>query len=209
MGKGQMGYRKGDEHAGGGGSLGGSGKRGEPIQGWEKGDIVRDVASVRDPHEMPRKPGRRIEGYPFAEKHKNSVYDALRSKNAKVMASLEELAHTSVSAPEKLRSKLEMLVERAAHQRHFEELIVLRTLADAGVESRLVDKARTRADDIEGRLQALKELPVQSTAFQVHFKKLHDLFAQHIHHQEHRLLPILERMIPPSEAEQLAVPPGR
>jgi hypothetical protein len=43
--------------AGGGGSNGGGGKRGMPPQGWEKGDIVRDMVVQPDGPEVPRKPG--------------------------------------------------------------------------------------------------------------------------------------------------------
>lgn len=45
--------------SGGGGSSGGGGKRGIPVKGWEKGDIVRDVVIQPGDPEIPRKPGSR------------------------------------------------------------------------------------------------------------------------------------------------------
>lgn len=53
----RQGYRKGDQHSGGGGSVGGGGKKGRPQGGWEKGDVARDV-DPSDPSELPIKPGR-------------------------------------------------------------------------------------------------------------------------------------------------------
>jgi len=47
--------------AGGGGSNGGGGKRGIPVKGWEKGDIVRDMVVQPNGPEIPRKPGSRRE----------------------------------------------------------------------------------------------------------------------------------------------------
>lgn len=60
-------YVKGDQHSGGGGSIGGGGKRHRPLRGWEKGDVVRDVepgpgegAPKRKPRRKPdREVGRR------------------------------------------------------------------------------------------------------------------------------------------------------
>jgi len=45
--------------AGGGGSNGGGGKRGIPVKGWEKGDIVRDMVVDPDGPQIPLKPGSR------------------------------------------------------------------------------------------------------------------------------------------------------
>jgi hypothetical protein len=45
--------------AGGGAANGGGGKRGIPLKGWEKGDIVRDVVIQPDGPQIPRKPGSR------------------------------------------------------------------------------------------------------------------------------------------------------
>ncbi len=45
--------------AGGGAANGGGGKRGIPVKGWEKGDIVRDVVIQKDDPPIPRKPGSR------------------------------------------------------------------------------------------------------------------------------------------------------
>ena len=43
--------------AGGAGSSGGGGRRGIPVRGWEKGDIVRDMVVQPDGPQIPRKPG--------------------------------------------------------------------------------------------------------------------------------------------------------
>jgi len=37
--------KRSGKNSGGGGPNGGGGKRGIPIKGWEKGDIVRDIVS--------------------------------------------------------------------------------------------------------------------------------------------------------------------
>lgn len=47
------------EDGGGGASNGGGGKRGIPIKGWEKGDIVRNMVIQPDGPEIPLKPGSR------------------------------------------------------------------------------------------------------------------------------------------------------
>ncbi len=49
------------QDGGGGGSAGGGGKRGIPIKGWEKGDIVRDMVVPPDGPQISRKPGSRRE----------------------------------------------------------------------------------------------------------------------------------------------------
>lgn len=51
--------KRSGKDAGGGGSRGGGGKRGIPRNGWEKGDIVRDMVIQTDDPEIPRKPGSR------------------------------------------------------------------------------------------------------------------------------------------------------
>ncbi|MFO7567257.1 MAG: hypothetical protein R6X02_31725 [Enhygromyxa sp.] len=53
------GHRKGDEHSGGGGKRGGGGKKGRPADGWEKGDVARDVDNEHGDQPLPVKPGRR------------------------------------------------------------------------------------------------------------------------------------------------------
>jgi hypothetical protein len=51
--------RRSGKNSGGGGPNGGGGKRGLPVQGWEKGDIVRDMVIQPGDPEVPRKPGSR------------------------------------------------------------------------------------------------------------------------------------------------------
>ncbi len=46
-------------HSGGGGANGGGGKRGIPVRGWEKGDIVRNMVIQSGDPGIPRKPGSR------------------------------------------------------------------------------------------------------------------------------------------------------
>jgi hypothetical protein len=60
------------EDAGGGGSNGGGGKRGIPIKGWEKGDIVRDMVVQPDGPQIPRKPGSRREDRTVEAKENHS-----------------------------------------------------------------------------------------------------------------------------------------
>jgi len=52
----QQGKQSGS-HSGGGGANGGGGKRGIPQNGWEKGDIVRDMVIRPGDTGIPRKPG--------------------------------------------------------------------------------------------------------------------------------------------------------
>jgi hypothetical protein len=60
------------QDGGGGGSTGGGGKRGIPIKGWEKGDIVRDMVVPPDGPQIPRKPGSRREDRTVEPKENNS-----------------------------------------------------------------------------------------------------------------------------------------
>ncbi len=49
--------KRSGKDAGGGGPNGGGGKRGIPLEGWEKGDIARDMVIQADDAGVPRKPG--------------------------------------------------------------------------------------------------------------------------------------------------------
>lgn len=55
------GYHKGDQHSGGGGSTGGGGKNRRPADGWEKGDVARNVDTHHTDADVPVKPGRKLD----------------------------------------------------------------------------------------------------------------------------------------------------
>jgi hypothetical protein len=52
------GYRKGDQHSGGGGPRGAGGKKRRPVTGWRKSDAFRDADMEHTTARIPIKPGR-------------------------------------------------------------------------------------------------------------------------------------------------------
>lgn len=203
-------YEKGDPKAGGGGRRGGGGKRTQPLEGWEKGDVARQVRVARPDAEIPRKPGRPTTAAEESATHEATaavgpdlpVLTDLRRVNAKLLTALRKLEGTA--RPDERTQLLRDVDHHLGAKRDLESRLI--PLLDRADVADVLDELEGLDAAIDRHLADLHDSAPDEPVFTLGVHVLHGEVEQQIQRERERLIPAWTESLDPDQAADLALP---
>src|SRR5688500_9689480 len=193
-------YTKGDNKAGGGGGVGGGGKQTRRTDGWEKGDVARQVAELRPGEDFPRKPGRASVSEASEEGEPElPILDALHRTNAKVLTAMRKLDNTHT--PSECGLLLDYVERMLALKREIESRLIPllddRNLVDS------VDEFRRLDGFVDRDLAGLRNTPPEGPAFSLAVEALRGTLEQQVQLERDAFEPEWMSELDPEQATDL------
>jgi hypothetical protein len=194
-------YTKGDNRAGGGGGVGGGGKQTRRTDGWEKGDVARQVADLRPGEDFPHKPGRASVSEVSEEPEPElPILDALHRTNAKLLTTMRKLDTTHT--PDECSTLLDYVERMIALKREIESRLIPllddRNLVDSVEQFRRLDAF------VDRELAALRSTPPRGPAFSLAVETLRGTLEQQVQLERDAFEPDWISELDPEQATDLA-----